>query len=170
MDMAFSRDSGKVIHGTALTFGMKFPIFCAAFLASVSLTVNAQNLSDQDINLMSASLKAVKIYKQGGVSALFDGMNQCYTQQEQKKTHPRKEVEFCVALDMSAVFIDYSMAQANGFPRDKRFMDDVASSRMHIMLEKLGVSKGITDTQKYLGLRNERVQKYTNRAMTLPAN
>lgn len=146
----------------------KFAI--AVFLLVSSLASNAKNFSDQDINIMSASLKAVEIYQAGGMADLFNGMNQCYTQLKQNKSLPRKEIEFCVTLDMSGVFLDYSMAQASGFPRDQRFTDEVASSRIHIILEKLGISKSVTDTQKYLGSRNERVQLFTSRAMSLAAD
>jgi hypothetical protein len=146
----------------------KFAI--AVFLLVSSFASNAKNLSDQDINIAAASLKAVTIYQAGGMTGLFNGMNQCYTQLKQNKSPPRKEIEFCVTLDMSGVFLDYSMAQMGGFPRDQRFTNEVASSRMHIMLEQLGVSKSIADTQKYLGSRNERVQRFTNNAATVAAD
>lgn len=159
------------IKGEAEEKIMKANVFITLFLLSLcAFTANAQNMSDQDINLMAASLKAVDTYKAQGMSGLFNGMNNCYAQLKQKKTASRKDVEFCVAFDMSGVFLDYSMSQAGGFPRDQRFTDEVASSRMHIMLEQLGVSKGIADTQKYLGSRNERIQTYTNRAISLASD
>ena len=119
---------------------------------------------------MSASMKAVKIYRAEGVTGMFSSVNQCYAQLNQKKPVPRKEIEFCVAMDMSGLFLDYSTAQASGFPRDQRFSDDAASNRMHNILGQLGLSKNIADTQKYLGSRNERVQRFTSRAMSLDAD
>ncbi len=142
-----------------------------ALLFSLSnFAVSAQNLSEQDLNLMAASLKAVEIYNAGGMSGLFNGIGQCYSQLKQKNPAPRKDIEFCVAMDMSGVFLDYWMSQAAGFPRDKRFTDAVAANRMHGVLERFGISNSGNDSGKYFGDRDERVEKYTNRAISITAN
>lgn len=119
---------------------------------------------------MGASLKVAETYKQTGVSGVFNEMRQCYAGLKQKQPLTDKDVEFCVALDMSALILDYQVSQANGFPRDSRFMDDLASNRMHGMLMNTNISKSVSDTKDYLGARHERVQRYTTQAMTLVAN
>jgi hypothetical protein len=145
---------------------MKTLLIIATILLSIYVTANADAVSKQDMNMMAASTKAVDIYKERGIIGLFDEINQCYTRLKSEDKLSQKAVEFCIAMDMSAVFLDYSLASTMGFPRDQRFIDEVASSRIHIILAVFGVSKGIKDTQKYLGSRNERVQQLTYRAMT----
>lgn len=144
--------------------------FLAALALVVSLAAHAAQPSPQDLNLMAASLKVAETYKQGGVSGVFNEMRQCYAGLKQKQPVTAKDIEFCVALDMSAVLTDYTMSQNSGFPRDPRFMDDMASNRMHAILMNFNLSKGVADTQDYLAARHERVQKYTGQAITLVAN
>lgn len=133
-----------------------------AIMLSVSTCIaNAQNVSDQNINLMAASTKAVDLYKSGGMNGLFSGVNDCYQKLQQKKTVQASDVEFCVGLDLSGVLIDSSMARAGGFRRDDRFLEDTAIDRMNALLTAFGVSKEVADTQNYVGARFDRVQRYT---------
>ncbi len=144
---------------------MKLSATLALVLASAPL--HAQNISDQDINLMGASVNAVNTYKSGGITKLHNAVNQCYAKLKNPTADLPKRVEFCVALDTSGIFIDYHMSQVNGFPRDERFMDNTASSRMHNMLLKTGISRNTADTRNYLSARHERIERYTLRAMSL---
>lgn len=144
---------------------------CLFSLAMVltCMTAQAQKLSDQDINLMMASAKTVKLLTERGMVGVFDGVNTCYTKLLNGKKPPAREIEFCIAMDMSAVFADYSVATANGYPRDQRFIDEVASSRMHILLERVGASHGVRDTQKYLSSRHAKIERFTASAMRIAA-
>lgn len=137
------------------------------FLAVLALVISshaavAQNMSDQDINLMTAATKGVNVYKKSGVGGLFAEVSHCYARLK-GAAQPTK-VEFCIAMDMSGVFIDDGAARANGFPRDKRFMDAEASGRMHTALMQSGISKSVADTQTYLGARANKIQRFTNLA------
>ena len=143
---------------------MKTAIACSLLL--ICGAVAAQNLSDQDINLMLASTKTVQAYKQGGMTQTAQSVEQCYGKLAKGKPI-QKDVEFCIAQDLSAVFIDSSMAQVSGFPRDQRFTDEVVANRIHGTLTQSGLSKSAADTQRYLGARNERVQRFTNRAIAM---
>lgn len=146
---------------------MKKIIAVAIILVTSNLVANARDLSDQDINMMSASAKAVDTYKKNGMGGLFSAVSQCYGQLKAKKKSQKNEVEFCVALDVSGIFIDDGMSRANGFPRDPRFTDAEASNRIHGMLQQFGMSKGNADTQAYLGVRTAKIQRFTNLAMQL---
>ncbi|QBQ96917.1 hypothetical protein [Paraburkholderia pallida] len=142
-------------------------IFLAAVLAASASIANAQNLSDQDINLMAAAQKAVKTYKQGGVTGIYSAVTQCYQHLRQGQKAFGRSVEFCVALDISGIFIDSEMASAEGFPRDARFMDATAANRMNEVLRRYGITASDDDTRAYFAARVERVKKYTNDAMQL---
>lgn len=141
--------------------------FLAAVLAASASIANAQNLSDQDINLMAAAQKAVKTYKQGGVTGVYLAVNQCYRHLRQGQKAFGRSVEFCVALDISGIFIDSEMASAEGFPRDPHFMDAAAANRMNDILRRYGITAGDDDTRAYFAARVERIKKYTNDAMQL---
>ena len=143
---------------------MRIVIACSLLL--ICGTVAAENLSDQDINLMLASTKSVQAYKQGGMTQLAQSVEQCYGKLAGGKSS-QKDVEFCVAQDLSAIFIDFSMAQAGGFPRDQRFTGDAPVNRIHGALTQSGLSKSAADTQRYWGTRNERVDRFTNRALAM---
>lgn len=140
-------------------------IVAIALLVAGSITANATDLSDQDINLMTASAKGVDVYKKTGIGGLYGAVNECYEKLGKPQKPQGKAVEFCIALDASGIFIDDGMARASGFPRDQRFLDAEASSRMHAVLTKSGISKSFSDTQAYLGVRMARVQRYTNLAL-----
>lgn len=116
---------------------------------------------------MAASTKAVDLYKSGGMNGLFGGVNDCYQNLQQKKTVQASDVEFCVGLDLSGVLIDSSMARAGGFRRDDRFLEDTAIDRMNALLTTFGISKEVADTQNYVGVRYDRVQRYTSQAIVV---
>lgn len=142
-------------------------VFLAAVLAASTAIANAQHLSDQDITLMAAAQKAVKTYKQGGVAGIFSDVDECYGHLRQGRKGLDRSVEFCVALDISGIFIDSEMASAEGFPRDPRFMDATAANRMNGVLRRYGLSANDDDTRAYFAARVERIKKYTNDAMQL---
>ncbi|MBK3744198.1 hypothetical protein G3A39_33805 [Paraburkholderia aspalathi] len=134
--------------------------------ASASIAC-AQNLSDQDITLMAAAQKAVKTYKQVGVTGIYSAVSQCYTHLRQGQKALGRSVEFCVALDISGIFVDSEMASTEGFPRDPRFMDAVAANRMNEVLRRYGITASDDDTRAYFAARADRIKKYTNDAMQL---
>lgn len=138
-------------------------LFCAIviFMASASYDVLAQNISDQDINLMMGSSKALESYKKGGITGVIIESSNCY---EKIKTSivNQQNIEFCVAVDLGGFFIDYSMTQLNGFPRTEYFTDQEAFNRIHDILKRTGISKSSQDTQNYINNRNPKVQKFTS--------
>lgn len=135
-------------------------------LLAAPFYAQAQNGAKKDVNLMAAAVKANTSYKQGGMSALFSAAMQCYAQGKTRALDG-EAVEFCVALDMSAAHIDASMAQAAGFPRDERFTDQATFLRIQSFLEQQTPLKGAANAQQYIMARNERVQKYTARAVSM---
>lgn len=145
---------------------MKRTFLAAVLVASASIA-SAQNLSDQDITLIAAAQKAVKTYKQGGVTGIYSAVTQCYGHLRKGQKAFGRSVEFCVALDISGIFIDSEMASADGFPRDPRFMDATAASRMNEVLRRYGITASDDDTRAYFAARVERIKKYTNDAMQL---
>jgi hypothetical protein len=142
-------------------------IYFAAVLATAASISGAQTLSEQDINLMAASQKAVKAYRQGGIVGIYSGVNQCYGHLRQGQKALGRSVEFCVALDISGIFIDSEMASAEGFPRDPRFLDAAAANRMNAVLRRYGITTNDDDTRAYFAERADRIKKYTNDAMQL---
>lgn len=146
----------------------KVAIAILFFMSNFSIA--ASSLSEQDIYLMAASLKTVEIYKARGMNGLFNDIGQCYAQLNMKNPVNKNDIEFCIAIDMSGVFIDFWMAQISGFPRDKRFADAVAGSRMHSVLERFGVSKSGADSAKVFRDIEDRVQENLNRAVSMPTN
>lgn len=142
-------------------------VFLAAVLAASVSIASAQSTSDQDINLMAAAQKAVKTYKQGGVTGIYSAVSQCYGLLHQGQKAFGRSVEFCVALDISGIFIDSEMASAEGFPRDPHFQDATAASRMNEVLRRYGISASDDDTRAYFTSRVDRIRKYTNDAMQL---
>ncbi|AMV41748.1 hypothetical protein [Paraburkholderia caribensis] len=138
----------------------------ALIVASTSIAC-AQNLSDQDINLMAAAQKAVRTYKQSGVTGIYAAVTQCYGHLRQGHKAFNRSVEFCVALDIGGIFIDSEMASAEGFPRDPRFMDATAADRMNEVLRRYGVTADDDGTRAYFAARVARIKKYTNDAMQL---
>ncbi|CAE6732516.1 hypothetical protein [Paraburkholderia nemoris] len=142
-------------------------IFLAVILAASASIAAAQNLSDQDITLMAAAQKAVKTYKQGGVTGIYSAVSQCYAHLREGQKARGRGVEFCVALDISGIFVDSEMASAEGFPRDPRFMDVAAANRMNEVLRHYGITTNDDDTRAYFAARADRIKKYTNDAMQL---
>lgn len=142
-------------------------VFLAAVLVASSSIASAQNLSDQDIALMAAAQKAVRTYKQGGVTGIYSAVSQCYAHLRQGQKGLDRSVEFCVALDISGIFVDSEIASADGFPRDPRFMDAVAANRMNEVLRRYGITTNDDDTRAYFAARADRLKKYTNDAMQL---
>lgn len=140
-------------------------VFLAAVLAASASIASAQNLSDQDITLMAAAQKAVKTYRQGGVTGIYSAVSQCYGHLRQAQKALGRSVEFCVALDISGIFIDSETASAEGFPRDPRFIDAAAASRMNEVLRRYGITVNDDDTRAYFAARVDRIKKYTNDAM-----
>jgi len=140
-------------------------VFLVAVLAASTSIASAQSLSDQDINLMGAAVKAVKTHRQGGMTGLYSAVTLCYghLRQDQKALGP--SVEFCVASDISGIFIDSETASAEGFPRDPHFMDTTASNRMNEVLQRYGITASDDDTRAYFAARVARIRKYTNDAM-----
>jgi hypothetical protein len=136
-------------------------------LVAASSHLAAQSLSDQDIHLLTASSAAMSAYKAGGMTSVYNQVNRCYAKLPKRPPQPAKNVEYCIALDMSGVFIDYHVSLAAGFPRNDQFMDDVASNRMHGALLKTGISSSVADTRHYLESRNARVAKYVSAAIAL---
>lgn len=141
--------------------------FLAAMLVASASIASAQNLSGQDINLMAAAQKAVKTYRQGGVTGIYSAVTQCYGHLRQGQKAFDRSVEFCIALDISGIFIDSEMAGAEGFPRDSRFMDATAANRMNEVLRRYRITASDDDTRAYFAARVERIRKYTNDAMLL---
>lgn len=127
--------------------------------------VSAASLSDQDINLLVASAKTVQAYKQGGMTAVVNSIQQCYDKIGAAKQAAKKEVEFCIAQDLSGFTIDLSAVKANGFPRDQRFTEEAIANRIHLLLLKSGISKNGADTQNYLKVRSQKVERFTNNAI-----
>jgi hypothetical protein len=142
-------------------------IVCAIVLGFTGFAASAQTLSDQDINLMTASAKAVKVYQQNGISGVYSEVSQCYGHLHQGQKALGRGVEFCVALDISGIFIDSGVASAEGFPRDPRFKDAAAANRMNEVLRRYGITASDDDTRAYFAARVERIRKYTNDAMRL---
>ena len=145
---------------------MKGIILAAALATSASIAC-AQNLSDQDITLMAAAQKAVKAYKQTGVTGIYSAVSQCYGHLHQGQIALGPAVERCVALDISGIFLDSEIASAEGFPRDPRFMDAAAANRMSEVLRRYGITANDDDTRAYFAARVDRIKKYTNDAMQL---
>ena len=145
---------------------VKRALFAAVLVASTSVN-SAQNLSDQDVTLMVAAQKAVKTYRQGGVTGIYSVVSQCYAHLRQGQKALGRSVEFCVALDISGIFVDSEMASAEGFPRDPRFMDAAAANRMNDVLRHYGITANDDDTRAYFAARADRIKKYTNDAMQL---
>lgn len=142
-------------------------VFLAAVLAASAFVASAQTLSGQDINLMGAAQRAVKTYRQGGVAAIYSAVTGCYGHLHQDQKALGQGVEFCVALDISGIFIDSSVASAEGFPRDPRFMDAAVANRTNEVLRRYGITASDDDTRAYFAARVERIRKYTNDAMQL---
>lgn len=116
---------------------------------------------------MAAAQKAVRTYKQGGVTGIYSAVSQCYAHLRQGQKGLDRSVEFCVALDISGIFVDSEIASADGFPRDPRFMDAVAANRMNEVLRRYGITTNDDDTRAYFAARADRLKKYTNDAMQL---
>lgn len=133
----------------------------AIFMIIASYDVLAQNMSDQDINLMMGASKAIESYKDGGITGVVIESEDCY---EKVKTSlvNQQNIEFCIAVDLGGFFIDYSMTRLNNFPRTEYFTDQEAFNRIHSILKRTGISKTSQDTQSYINNRNQKVQHFTN--------
>jgi hypothetical protein len=142
-------------------------IFLVVVLAASASIACAQNLSDQDLSLMAAAQKAVKTYKQGGVTGIYSVVSQCYGHLRQGQRALGRSVEFCLALDISGIFVDSEIASVEGFPRDPRFMDAAAANRMNEVLRHYGITTNDDDTRAYFAARADRIKKYTNDALRL---
>lgn len=136
----------------------------AIFMMSTGYDVMAQNMSDQDINLMMGSSKAIDSYKKGGITGVVIESDNCYKKIKTSIVN-QQQIEFCIAMDLGGFFIDYSMTQLNNFPRTEYFTDQEAFNRIDEILKRTGISKNSQDTQSYINSRNPKVQRFTNLSM-----
>lgn len=115
---------------------------------------------------MAATAKAVTVYKSEGVVGMNAAVTSCYKAVRTKRKLTPRSLEYCIALDASSAYVDASVAEESGFPRSAPFTDEEVSARIHRALVDDGASKNANETRRYLDQRIERINRYTESAMT----
>lgn len=107
---------------------------------------------DSNQNIDKAMTAALKTYASNGVSGMVDQVNNCNAGLDTRPGNKNlgRDVEYCIAYEMSAAIIDREAAKDGNFPRSGAFDGNKVMVRAMLLLEKARIVRLPEEFERYL--------------------